>query len=114
MLSSTPLQIKNNPSNTSSSKQQWSFSKSRRFPLSKSKYLHNLIAVAANHSISIDHSYLIENHHLALAQEVNTLMEINKYLNLESINCLLILMGRKKEKDLASQQIVKIYALTII
>jgi hypothetical protein len=49
-----------------------------------------------------------------LAQEANTLMEINKFLNLESINCLLISMGRKKEKALVLQQIDKIYVLTII
>lgn len=42
MLSTTPLQIRNNPSNKSTAKHQWSFSKSNRFPSPKSKYFINI------------------------------------------------------------------------
>lgn len=39
MSTTTPLQIRNNPSNTSTSKHHWTFSKANRFPSPKSKYL---------------------------------------------------------------------------
>ena len=37
MSTTTPLQIKNHPSNTSTSKHHWTFSKANRFPSPKSK-----------------------------------------------------------------------------
>lgn len=39
MSVTTPLQIKNHPLNTSSSKNHWSFGKSNRFPSPKAKYI---------------------------------------------------------------------------
>ena len=104
MLSTTPLQIRNNPSNKSTAKQQWTFSKSNRFPSSKSKYFYHIFLVVTNLFMNIDPNCLKENHHSVWDLGVNTLMEINRYLKLESTNYPQILGCQKMVKVSVSQQ----------
>lgn len=60
MSTTTPLQIRNNPANTSTSKHQWSFSKSNRFPSPKTMYKLYLLVVAIKHFMTIDLVFLRE------------------------------------------------------
>lgn len=108
----TPLQIKNNPTNTSTSKNHWSFGKANRFPSPKSKYLFILSSVAINHFMINAHAYLIVRLLLALVIEVNILVAFVKFQNLANISLFRIFKCRRKVgRDLALLLIVKISGL---
>lgn len=70
----TPLQIKNNPTNTSTSKNHWSFGKANRFPSPKSKYLFILSSVVINHFMINVHAYQIVRLLLGLVIGASILM----------------------------------------
>ncbi len=108
MSTTTPLQIRNNPCNTSTAKHQWSFSKAGRFPSPKSKYFHILSAVAIAHSMTIAHVCPKERRQLGSAVEVKYLGSAVKFLSQASMSCHQISTLRRIIEGLASLLIVKI------
>lgn len=102
MSTTTPLQIRNNPSNTSTAKHQWSFSKAGRFPSPKSKYFHSLSSVAVAHSMNIALACPKGEPPLVSAPEANSSMPTSKSQSQASTSSHLISTLRKIIEGLAS------------
>lgn len=109
----TPLQIKNHPLNTSTSKNHWSFGKANRFPSPKTKYFFNLLPVAINLFMISEHVCQIEKPRLVLVEELCILKGINKFPSLENIKLFLILTIINIKKDSVLLQTDKILSLII-
>jgi hypothetical protein len=90
----TPLQIRNNPSNTSTSKHLWSFSKAERFKTPKTKYICSDKIVAKMPTIKKSPHFRIGGHHLGLDNVQIILKEKRMYLSLGIMLHKLILKTR--------------------
>ena len=78
MLSvTTPAQIKNNPSNNSTAKHHWSFSKSPRFQVPRAKYFYCYSAAPTQPTIASP-AYPIGEPPLAMGRVQNILTAVGK------------------------------------
>lgn len=109
----TPAQIRNNPSNNSTAKYHWSFSKSPRFKTPRPKYLCSY-PVALTLLTTANLVSPIAELPSAMAHDPSISMAAVKFHSQALMNFLAISSRRKKKLASALRQIARIYFLGTI